>query len=95
MQSILSIIREIESEIIVLKNTRNEASTKYQELLNVMNNHTRSSDYMIRFLKKPLVADTGVCDCKTCEKDLFQAMRISIEACDTLNKKLFPLPIPQ
>ncbi len=30
----------------------------------VFKNHTRSSDYMIQFMKKPLTTISHVCDCK-------------------------------
>ena len=64
LQTMLSILKEIEPKMQELKITRNYASSTYPELLKILRNHFRSSDYSIKFVKKPLGSVVGACDCK-------------------------------
>ncbi len=44
VQSVLDVLRKIESGLNELKITRKDAASKYPEMLKVLKNHTRSSD---------------------------------------------------
>ncbi len=92
----LALLQRIEPGLKELKVTRKEAPASYPELMKVIKNHTRSSDYMVQFMKKPIAIDSSnMCDCKACELGLFMPQRMPIEAYEKLQKNLFPLPIPQ
>ncbi len=69
-----------------LKLTRKEAPATHPELMKVIKNHTRSSNYMIQNMKKLIAIDSNdvLCDCKACELGLFMSMRMSIEAYEKL-----------
>ena len=64
--------------------------------MKVLQNHTRSTDYMIQFVKSPLcITPPRICDCKACTLGLFEPLRMPMEAYEKVHSKLFPLPIPQ
>ena len=90
-------MQQIELGLKKLKLTRKEAPAAYPELMKVIKNHTRSRDYIIQFMKKPIAIDSNdvFCDCKACQLGLFMSTRMPIEAYEKLQKKLFLLPIPQ
>jgi len=89
-------LQRIEPGLKELKVTRKETPASYPELMKVIKNHTRSSDYMIQFTKNPIAIDSyNMCDCKACELGLFMPLRIPIEAYEKLQRKLSPLHIPQ
>ncbi len=91
----LSILQRIEPGMMKLKITRKDAPGLYPELLKDIKNHTRSSDYMIQFMKKPLTSISNVCSCKARELGLFQYLPMPIEAHQDVPSKLSPLPIPK
>ena len=92
----LSILQRIEPEMKELKITRKDATGLYPELLKVIKNHTRSSDYMIQFMKMPLLTTgSDACGCKACELGLFKPLRMPVETYQEVHSKLFPLPIPK
>ena len=93
--SVLAILQKIELGLKELKITRKEAPGAYPHSMKVLKNHTRSSDYMIQFMKKPISGDSNMCDCKACELDLFKPLRMPIEAYTKLRAHLFLLPIPK
>ena len=74
VQSVLDVLRKIELGLNELKITRKDAASKYPEMLKVLKNHTRSSDYMVQFVKSPLCTPPLVCDCKACENGIFQPL---------------------
>ena len=95
MQNVLAILQRIEPHLKELKITRKEAPGAYPELMKVIKNHSRASDYMIQLVKEPLLASPNVCDCKACELGLFKSLRMPREAYDKMHTNLFPLPIPE
>jgi hypothetical protein len=94
MQNVLAILQRIEPGLKEIKITRKEAHGAYPELMKVIKNHSRASDYMIQFVKEPLVKSPNRCDCKACELGLFKSLRMPREVYDKLHTNLFPLPIP-
>jgi hypothetical protein len=79
-----------------LKVTKKEALASYPVLIKGIKNYTRSSDYMIKCMKKPITIDSNIlCDFKAFEFGLFMPLRMPVEAYEKLENKLFPLPIPQ
>ena len=75
-----------------LKITRQNADSQYSELMNVMKNHIRSSDYMVQYFKKSLV---GPCDCKACQLGLWEPLRMPESVYSELATSMkMPLPIP-
>jgi hypothetical protein len=94
MQNVLAILQRIEPNLKEMKITRKEAAGTYPELMKVIKNHSRASDYMIQFVKEPLVTSPNVCDCKACSLGLFKSLRMPREAYDKVHTNLFPLPIP-
>ena len=62
--------------------------------MKVIKNHSRASDYMIQFVKEPLVTSPNLCYCKAYKLGLNNSLRMSREAYDKLHTNLFPLPIP-
>ena len=96
LQTVLDVLQKIEPGLKELKITRQEAPSKYPELMKVLQNHTRSTDYMIQFVKSPLcITPPRICDCKACTLGLFEPLRMPMEAYEKVHSKLFPLPIPQ
>ena len=63
--------------------------------MKVLQNHTRSTDYMIQFVKSPLCTPPRICECKACKLGLFQPLRMPMGAYEKVHSKLFPLQIPQ
>ncbi len=86
VQAVLDVLRKIEPGLNELKITRKDAASKYPELMKVLKNHTRSSDYMVQFVKSPLCTTPLVCDCKACEKGIFQPLRMPISTYEDLHK---------
>jgi hypothetical protein len=95
MQAVLAVLQKIEPSLNEIKVTRKEAASKYTELLKVLKNRTRSSDYMIQFVKSPLCTPPLICNCKARAQGLFQPLRMPISTYEELHTMLFPLPTPQ
>ena len=95
MQVVLDLLQSIEPGLSELKINRKEAASKYPELLKVFKNHTRSSDYMIQFVKSPLCSPPLICDCRACQQGLFKPLRMPISLYSELHTMLFSLPISE
>ncbi len=95
MESVLCTLQRIEPGLQELKLTRKDVAVLYLKLLKVLKNNTRSSDYVVQFVKKPLCDTSIACDCKACTLGLFAPMRMPIDTYKDLQTKLFPRPIPQ
>ena len=95
MKNVLEMLQRIEPSLKEIKITRKQAPGAYPELMKVLKNHSRASDYMIQFVKEPLVSSPNGCDCKACELGLFESLRMPREAYDKVHANLFPLPIPE
>ena len=95
VQVVLDVLQKIEPGLNELKVNRKEAASKHKEQLKVLKNHSRSSDYMIQFVKSPLCTPPRIFDCKACVQRLFQPLRMPISTYEELHTMLFPLPIPE
>ncbi len=78
-------LQRIEASLKEIKITRKEVPGAYPELMKVLKNHSRASDYMIQFVKEPLVSSPNDYDCKACELGLFESFRMPREAYDKLS----------
>ena len=95
MKNVLEMLQRIEPNLKEIKITRKDAPGAYPQLMKVLKNHSRASDYMIQFVKEPLVLSPNGCDCKACELGLFESLRMPREVYDKVHANLFPLPIPE
>eukprot|EP00873_Tetraselmis_striata_P024072 jgi/Tetstr1/444336/TSEL_032227.t1 len=70
IQAILKCLQDTEPTLPSTKLTR-PAAKKFPQLMKVLNNHSITSDYHIRFFKKPPL---DKCDCMACKNELFKPL---------------------
>ena len=64
----------------------------FPDLLQIFECHTRSTDYMIQFLKEPLVHN---CSCKGCNDGLIKVVRMPPWVYERVMSLSLPMPIPK
>ena len=85
MKNVLEMLQRIEPSLKEIKITRKEAPGPYPELVKVLKNQSKASDYMIQFVNGPLVSSPNGCDCKACGLGLFESLRMPREAYDEVH----------
>ncbi len=64
----------------------------FPDLLLVLKNHTKSTDFMIQFFKQPLVES---CKCKACSENIFKLVRMPYSVYEKVIQYPMPMPIPK
>ena len=64
----------------------------FPDLLQVIECHSRSTDYMIRFFKEPVVKN---CSCKGCSTGVIKVVRMPPWVYERVMSLPMPMPIPK
>ena len=65
---------------------------EFPDLLQVLECHSQSCDYMIQFVKEPIIED---CNCKACIARLITHVRMAREVYERVMDCHMPIPIPK
>ncbi len=64
----------------------------FPDLLLVLNNHTKSTDFMIQICKQPLNEN---CNCKAYSENIFKPVRMLLSVYEKVMQYPMPTPIPK